>query len=47
MARNANGIFLGLLMVAATVYLMPDPRCGKGCKTMLQHLLTCELEALL
>lgn len=45
MPKNGNVILFGLLLVA-TIYLMSDPRCGRGCKTVLQHLLSCELEAL-
>ena len=47
MAKNGNTILLGLFAVAATIYLMSDPRCSKGCKTILEHLLAHELELLL
>lgn len=47
MPKNGSAILLGLFAVAATIYLMSDPRCGRGCKTILEHLLTHELEALL
>jgi len=37
----------GLLAVGATLFLMRNPRCGRGCQTLLAHLLTHELDALL
>ena len=44
--RKSEGTFLlGVLAVGATLYLMSGPRCGAGCKTVLQHMLTCELRA--
>jgi hypothetical protein len=45
MSRNEGTFFLGLLTVGATLYLISRPRCGAGCKTILQHVLTCELRA--
>jgi hypothetical protein len=47
MIRSPNTVLLSLLLIAGTIYLMSDPRCGRGCKTVLEHLLSHELEALL
>jgi hypothetical protein len=45
--KKSNSMFLlGLLTIGATLYLMTDPRCKTGCKTVLQHLLSHELSAL-
>lgn len=44
--KNGNLIVWGLLLVS-TLYLMSDPRCNKGCRTVLEHLLAHELGALL
>jgi hypothetical protein len=45
MRRGEGTFLLGLLTVGATLYLLSQPRCGAGCKTVLQHMLTCELRA--
>jgi len=45
MRRGEGTFLLGLLTVGATLYLLSRPRCGAGCKTVLQHMLTCELRA--
>ncbi|MGH9688467.1 MAG: hypothetical protein ACRD5K_15395 [Candidatus Acidiferrales bacterium] len=47
MGKPMNSLLLGLLLVAGTAWLMSDPKCGRGCKSVLEHLLTHELEALL
>jgi hypothetical protein len=47
MAKKQLQLFWGLLAVGATIYLMRDPRCKRGCKTILQHLLVDELNTLL
>lgn len=44
--RNAN-VLLGLLFIGATLYLISQPNCDQGCKTVLEHLLTHELDGLL
>ena len=45
--RNGNAVLWGLVLVAGTLYLMSNPRCDRGCKTLLEHLLMHELEDLL
>lgn len=44
--RNSN-VLLGVLLIGATLYLMSRPNCDQGCKTVLEHLLTHELDVLL
>lgn len=44
--NRQNIVLLGLGIVA-TLYLMSRPNCNRGCKTILEHLLTHELDALL
>jgi len=34
------------LGIAGTIFLMTRPRCSAGCRTVLEHLLTHELELL-
>jgi len=47
MTKKELQLFWGLLAVGATLYLMRNPRCNRGCKTILQHLLADELNILL
>jgi len=47
MKSSQNQMLWGVLVVGATLYLMSSPRCNRGCKTLLAHLLTHELEGLL
>jgi hypothetical protein len=44
--KSESQFVLGLLAVGATLLLMSNPRCGSGCKTVLQHLLGHELDLL-
>lgn len=43
MSKNNQQLFISLLIIGATLYLMSDPRCGAGCQTVLEHLLSHEL----
>jgi hypothetical protein len=43
--RNRT-LFL-VLAIAGTAYLMTRPRCNAGCRTVLEHLLTHELDLLI
>lgn len=45
MKKQQSAILLVLLAMGATLYLMSRPQCGLGCKTILQHLLSHELDA--
>jgi hypothetical protein len=47
MTNKQSQMLWGFLAVGATLYLMSSPRCNRGCKTILAHLLTHELEGLL
>ncbi len=47
MTKKELQLFWGLLAVGATLYLMRDPRCKRGCQTILKHLLAGELNTLL
>jgi hypothetical protein len=47
MNRQNGAVLLGFLLIGATLYLMSRPNCNRGCKTLLEHLLTHELDALL
>ena len=47
MRKSDRTFILGLLALGATLYLMSQPRCSPGCKTVLEHLLTHELSILL
>ncbi len=47
MSRRNTNVLLGFLFITATLYLMSQPNCDQGCKTVLEHLLAHELDALL
>ena len=47
MKKSENKFLLGLFAVGATLLLLSNPRCGAGCKTVLQHLLSHELDSML
>lgn len=47
MKEKQAQVLWGLLAIGATLYLMKNPRCDKGCQTLLAHLLTHELDLLL
>lgn len=46
MRKSESKFLLGLFAIGATLLLMSNPRCGAGCKTVLQHLLGHELDSL-
>jgi hypothetical protein len=47
MTRKEAQLLWGLFAVGATLYLMRNPKCDRGCQTLLAHLLTHELGVLL
>ena len=46
MRQSDRAFLLVLLAVAGTLYLVSQPRCTAGCRTVLEHLLTDELQLL-
>ncbi len=45
MSREASaGALAGLLMVAVGLALLSDPQCGRGCRTVAEHILQHGLE---
>jgi hypothetical protein len=47
MTKKQSQLFWGLLAVGATLYLMRDARCKRGCQMILRHLLAGGLNAFL
>jgi hypothetical protein len=47
MRKKEIQLLWGLFAVGATLYLMRRPQCDRGCQTLLEHLLTHELDLLL
>ena len=47
MTKQQLQLFWSLFAVGATLYFMRNPRCDRGCQTVLAHLLTHELDLLL
>jgi hypothetical protein len=47
MSKKDAQLLWGLFALGATLCLMSSPRCNRGCKTLLAHLLTHELEGLI
>jgi len=47
MKKKDAQLLWGLFAVGATLYFMRNPRCNRGCQTLLAHLLTHELDLLL
>jgi len=45
--KERDRALLLAVAIAGTLYLMTRPRCNAGCRTILEHLLTHELELLL
>jgi hypothetical protein len=43
MTMKDQQFFINLLIIGAALYLISNPRCGAGCQTLLQHLLSHEL----
>lgn len=43
---NKSTVLLAwLVLIGATALLLRDPHCGRGCRTLLEHLLTDEIDA--
>jgi len=45
MAKEQAAIF-GMVLVLAAVFLLRDPNCNRGCRTVAEHLLSHGLEDL-
>ena len=44
MSRGASGALAGFLLVAVGLALLSDPQCGRGCRTVAEHILQHGLE---
>ena len=44
--KDRDRTLLLALAIAGTIYLITQPRCNAGCRTVLEHLLTHELDLL-
>jgi hypothetical protein len=44
--KERDRVLLLGLAIAGTMYLMTRPRCNAGCRSVLEHLLTHELQLL-
>ena len=47
MRKRELQLLWGFLAVGVTLQLMRNPRCNRGCQTVLSHLLSHELDLLL
>jgi hypothetical protein len=47
MSKNNQQVLMVLGGIALGLYLLSNPRCGRGCQTLAEHLLSHSLDALL
>jgi len=44
MSKEASAVGGALLLVGLSAALLSDPRCGRGCRTVAEHILQHGLE---